>query len=165
MTDLLQRAIAEMQKLPADAQDAIAARIRPGRPTLVVTTLEWEAEVRLALAQRGHSPSLVRVDHYGGLRGSNAYVNPLIFGGKPIIRGRRLAVEHVLGMLAGPIYLGAQIIDIDVNDVGPRAGRADNDDLLIGSPGGLRRVGGHLEFADQPLVRAVRVGYQRRHDR
>ncbi len=28
-------------------------------------------------------------------------VNPKIFGGKPIIRGRRLAVEHVLGMLAG----------------------------------------------------------------
>ena len=27
-------------------------------------------------------------------------VNPTIFGGKPIIRGRRLAVEHVLGMLA-----------------------------------------------------------------
>lgn len=27
-------------------------------------------------------------------------VNPVIFGGKPIIRGRRLAVEHVLGMLA-----------------------------------------------------------------
>ena len=27
-------------------------------------------------------------------------VNPDIFGGKPIIRGRRLAVEHVLGMLA-----------------------------------------------------------------
>ena len=27
-------------------------------------------------------------------------VNPLIFGGKPILRGRRLAVEHVLGMLA-----------------------------------------------------------------
>lgn len=26
-------------------------------------------------------------------------VNPKIFGGKPIIRGRRLAVEHVLGML------------------------------------------------------------------
>jgi uncharacterized protein (DUF433 family) len=26
--------------------------------------------------------------------------NPTIFGGKPIIRGRRLAVEHVLGMLA-----------------------------------------------------------------
>ena len=27
-------------------------------------------------------------------------VNPRIFAGKPIIRGRRLAVEHVLGMLA-----------------------------------------------------------------
>jgi uncharacterized protein (DUF433 family) len=27
-------------------------------------------------------------------------VNPDVFGGKPIIRGRRLAVEHVLGMLS-----------------------------------------------------------------
>lgn len=27
-------------------------------------------------------------------------VNSKIFGGKPIIRGRRLAVEHILGMLA-----------------------------------------------------------------
>lgn len=27
-------------------------------------------------------------------------VDPAIFGGKPIIRGRRLAVEHVLSMLA-----------------------------------------------------------------
>ena len=27
-------------------------------------------------------------------------INPAIFGGKPIIRGHRLAVEHVLGMLA-----------------------------------------------------------------
>src|SRR5437764_824448 len=27
-------------------------------------------------------------------------VNPSIFGGKPIVGGRRLAVEHVLGMLA-----------------------------------------------------------------
>ncbi|MEW6236784.1 MAG: DUF433 domain-containing protein [Candidatus Omnitrophota bacterium] len=27
-------------------------------------------------------------------------VNSNIYGGKPIIRGRRLAVEHVLGMLA-----------------------------------------------------------------
>ncbi len=27
-------------------------------------------------------------------------VNAAIFGGKPIIRGRRLAVGHVLGMLA-----------------------------------------------------------------
>jgi uncharacterized protein (DUF433 family) len=27
-------------------------------------------------------------------------VNPQIFGGKPIVRGRRIAVEHILGMLA-----------------------------------------------------------------
>jgi uncharacterized protein (DUF433 family) len=27
-------------------------------------------------------------------------IDPEIFGGKPIIRGRRLAVEHVLSMLA-----------------------------------------------------------------
>ena len=27
-------------------------------------------------------------------------IDPKVFGGKPIIRGRRLAVEHVLGMLA-----------------------------------------------------------------
>jgi uncharacterized protein (DUF433 family) len=27
-------------------------------------------------------------------------INPQIFGGKPIIRGRRLAVEHILAMLA-----------------------------------------------------------------
>ena len=27
-------------------------------------------------------------------------INPHIFNGKPIVRGRRLAVEHVLGMLA-----------------------------------------------------------------
>lgn len=27
-------------------------------------------------------------------------IAPEIFGGKPIVRGRRLAVEHVLGMLA-----------------------------------------------------------------
>jgi uncharacterized protein (DUF433 family) len=31
---------------------------------------------------------------------SRITINPEIFGGKPIIRGKRLAVEHVLGMLA-----------------------------------------------------------------
>jgi uncharacterized protein (DUF433 family) len=31
---------------------------------------------------------------------SRITVNPAIFGGKPIVRGRRLAVEHILGMLA-----------------------------------------------------------------
>lgn len=32
-------------------------------------------------------------------------VNPRIFGGKPIVRGRRLAVEHVLGMWPPGILL------------------------------------------------------------
>jgi uncharacterized protein (DUF433 family) len=31
---------------------------------------------------------------------SRIQVNPAIFGGKPIIRGLRIAVEHILGMLA-----------------------------------------------------------------
>jgi len=31
---------------------------------------------------------------------SRITVDPTIFGGKPVVRGRRLAVEHVLGMLA-----------------------------------------------------------------
>ncbi|HXH09906.1 MAG TPA: DUF433 domain-containing protein [Alphaproteobacteria bacterium] len=31
---------------------------------------------------------------------SRIQVNPQIFGGKPIIRGLRIAVEHILGMLA-----------------------------------------------------------------
>lgn len=31
---------------------------------------------------------------------SRITVDPSIFGGKPIIRGKRLAVEHVLSMLA-----------------------------------------------------------------
>jgi uncharacterized protein (DUF433 family) len=31
---------------------------------------------------------------------SRITVNAEIFGGKPIVRGRRLAVEHVFGMLA-----------------------------------------------------------------
>jgi uncharacterized protein (DUF433 family) len=31
---------------------------------------------------------------------SRIAVNPKVFGGKPIIRGQRIAVEHILGMLA-----------------------------------------------------------------
>lgn len=33
-------------------------------------------------------------------RGIGVTINPKIFGGKQIIRGHRLAVEHILGMLA-----------------------------------------------------------------
>ena len=50
---------------------AVAAQIRPSRPTLVVCTLACEADLRVALAQRGHDQ--VKVAHYGALRGSNAY--------------------------------------------------------------------------------------------
>jgi uncharacterized protein (DUF433 family) len=39
------------------------------------------------------------VDHENELL-ARITANPEIFGGKPIIRGHRLAVEHVLGMLA-----------------------------------------------------------------
>jgi uncharacterized protein (DUF433 family) len=38
-------------------------------------------------------------------------VNPAIFGGKPIIRGRRLAVEHVLGMLAAGATPESLLVD------------------------------------------------------
>ena len=34
--------------------------------------------------------------------------NPLIFNGKPVIRGMRMAVEHILGMLAS----GSTIEDV-----------------------------------------------------
>lgn len=37
-------------------------------------------------------------------------VNPKIFGGKPIIRGMRIAVEHVLGML-GAGATAAEIVE------------------------------------------------------
>lgn len=47
-------------------------------------------------------------------------VNPAIFGGKPIIRGRRLAVEHVLGMLAAGATAESLLIDypfLEADDV------------------------------------------------
>jgi hypothetical protein len=53
--------------------DAIASQLRPGRPTLVVTTAACEEDVRRALVERGYSPELIQVGHYGALRGSNAY--------------------------------------------------------------------------------------------
>lgn len=51
--------------------DEVAARIRPGRPTLVVCTQACEEGLREALAARGHPE--VSVGHYGALRGSNRY--------------------------------------------------------------------------------------------
>ena len=40
-------------------------------------------------------------------------IDPRIFGGKPIIRGRRLAVEHVLGMLAAGASAEEILADYD----------------------------------------------------
>ena len=40
------------------------------------------------------------VEHYEARLLQRITIDPKIFGGKPIIRGRRLAVEHVLSMLA-----------------------------------------------------------------
>ncbi len=52
--------------------------------------------MRIAVRQKvRHIPSMDEAT----LLARIAY-NPKIFGGKPIIRGHRLAVEHVLGMLA-----------------------------------------------------------------
>jgi uncharacterized protein (DUF433 family) len=48
--------------------------------------------------ERDEAPVGTAVDESELLR--RVTVNPAIFGGKPILRGRRLAVEHVLGMLA-----------------------------------------------------------------
>ncbi|HEX8520782.1 MAG TPA: DUF433 domain-containing protein [Tepidisphaeraceae bacterium] len=46
--------------------------------------------------------------------------DPAIFGGKPIIRGRRVAVEHVLGMLAAgdsPQDIVAAYPFLEVDDI------------------------------------------------
>jgi uncharacterized protein (DUF433 family) len=52
-------------------------------------------------------------------------MNPQIFAGKPIIRGRRLAVEHVLGML------GAGDTVEDILKAYPWLERADLQACLI----------------------------------
>jgi hypothetical protein len=49
----------------------VAAQIRPGRPTLVVCTMECEQGLRTALDAAGHTQAVVA--HYGALRGSNAF--------------------------------------------------------------------------------------------
>lgn len=47
-------------------------------------------------------------------------VNPKIFGGKPIIRGMRMAVEHILGMIAAgdtPEHLLEQFDFLEPEDI------------------------------------------------
>jgi len=46
--------------------------------------------------------------------------NPAIFGGKPIIRGKRVAVEHILGMLAAGHTYETMVADfswLEIEDV------------------------------------------------
>lgn len=65
--------------------------------------LAWAASWPLRNAQRGHL-KYCRANWTGHRCEKSLLeritINPEIFGGKPIIRGRRLAVEHVLGQLA-----------------------------------------------------------------
>src|SRR5204863_3503158 len=62
---------------------------RGARLLLVALSQEWRFTTVLNMDTSDESKLLDRIT-----------IDPRIFGGKPIIRGRRLAVEHVLGMLA-----------------------------------------------------------------
>jgi uncharacterized protein (DUF433 family) len=66
--------------------------------------------------------------------------DPNVYGGKPIIRGRRLAVEHVLGMLAAGDSIEALLAEY------PWLEEADIRACLAYA----RRVVGH-ERIDPPL--------------
>ena len=65
----------------------------PDQPKEIDESPTWRQRGRSATFQAGHT-----MDEADLLQ--RITVNPEIFGGKPIVRGRRLAVEHVLGMLA-----------------------------------------------------------------
>ena len=72
-------------------------------------------------------------------------VDPQIFRGKPIIRGRRLAVEHVLGMLAAgdrPETIRARYPWLELEDIQAclvyarrLVGRERVEPALDGTPG------------------------------
>ena len=56
--------------------------------------------MNVEFAGESEAPCYVGIAMAGSDLISRITVNPAIFGGKPLVRGRRLAVEHVLGMLA-----------------------------------------------------------------
>jgi len=56
---------------------------------MLVQTAVWRREVQRRAGPMTETELLSRIQ-----------VNPQIFGGKPIIRGLRIAVEHILGMVA-----------------------------------------------------------------
>ena len=72
--------------------NTVTQRLQPSRPRLSVPSAGDRPSlffVRRRISRMNEAELLKRIT-----------INPTIFGGKPIIRGRRLAVEHVLGMLA-----------------------------------------------------------------
>jgi hypothetical protein len=70
-SSLKSRAVATAERRRERWVDDVASYIRLDRKTLVVCTLEWEAELRAGLVERGHPD--VALAHYGALRGSNDY--------------------------------------------------------------------------------------------
>ena len=70
--------------------------------------------------------------------------DPNIYGGKPIIRGRRLAVEHVLGMIAA----GATVQEI--LEQYEWLERADLDACLLYAQKSVARE----SYADLPIRKA-----------
>jgi uncharacterized protein (DUF433 family) len=71
-------------------------------------------------------------------------IDPHIFGGKPIVRGRRLAVEHVLAMLAAGDRIDAIVVAYPW---------LEEDDVLA-CLAFARRVVGHERF-DPPMTESA----------
>ena len=69
-----------------------------GVPARFATRVLKEREDRRRRIRVAYKSRAAAVDETELLK--RVTVNPKIFGGKPIIRGMRIAVEHVLGMLA-----------------------------------------------------------------
>ena len=91
-------------------------------------------------------------------------VDPQIFGGKPIVRGRRLAVEHILGMLAAGDtvddllreYSWLEPEDVSACLVYARPARVRDSHSGHGAPDCRRRVG-HPQSARDLRRRQCRI--------
>ncbi len=80
----------ERTQFVREARSAAGYAVRSMEPDAMhVAETESLMKVMESVTRKTQEPLLERIT-----------INPAIFGGKPIIRGRRLAVEHVLGMLA-----------------------------------------------------------------
>jgi uncharacterized protein (DUF433 family) len=81
---------AERAQLVREARSVAGYAVRDsGAEGVIQDETESLMHVMETVARRTEDPLLARIT-----------VNPAIFGGKPIIRGKRLAVEHILGMMA-----------------------------------------------------------------